>query len=98
MKKLLFVLFLSSCSPSILKHAPTEGFSHVGTDVYYMGEKCATMTSLEMAYDNNKIVRECTLIITDEKFDQYALNIIKYMRKKVPHWEVEVELKKTPVP
>jgi len=26
------------------------------------------------------------------------LNIIKYMRKKVPHWEIEVELKKTPIP
>ena len=33
-----------------------------------------------------------------ENYDQYALNIIKYMRKKVPHWEVEVELKKTPTP
>jgi hypothetical protein len=98
MKKLLFVLFLSSCSPSIFNNVSIEGFSHVGSDVYYMGEKCATMTSLEMAYDNKKIVRECTMIITDEKFDQYALNIIKYMRLKTPQWEIEVELKKEPKP
>jgi hypothetical protein len=51
-----------------------------------------------MAYDNKKIVRECTMIITDEKFDQYALNIIKYMRLKTPQWEIEVELKKEPKP
>ncbi|MFM7747269.1 MAG: hypothetical protein ACKO7X_05050 [Bacteroidota bacterium] len=52
------------------------------------------MTALEIAYDHGKIVRECTFVIVDEKFDAYALGIIKLMREKKPHWEVEVELKK----
>lgn len=100
MKKIaLFLLIsLSSCAPMVLKDVSTEGFFHIGTDVYYKDELCAKMTSLEIAYDNKKIVRECTLIIVDEKFDRYALNIIKYMRSKAPHWEIEVEMKKIPNP
>ena len=98
MKNILIVLFLlSSCASPVLKNVSVEGFSHSGTDIYYYGEKCAVMTALEIAYDNKRIVRECTMVITDEKFDCHALGMIKYMRSKTPNWEIEVELKKTPI-
>jgi len=83
-----------SCTPGVLRRTSTVGLSYGGTDIYYQDELCARMTALEIAFDNGKIVRECTFVITDEKFDAYALGIIKLMREKKPHWEVEVELKK----
>lgn len=88
------VLFLSSCSTISLINISTEDFSYKGTDIYYKGELCAQMGALEVAYDNGKVVREVTYIVTNEKFDEVAMGILKYIRERRPSWEVEVELKK----
>lgn len=87
-------LIIISCMPAVLRNTSTEGLTYKGTDIYYQNELCARMTALEIAYDHGKIVRECTFVIVDEKFDAYPLGIIKLMRKKKPDWEVEVELKR----
>jgi hypothetical protein len=93
MKKiiLLFALVLSSCNP--LKDISTEGLTYNGTDVYYKGEICATYSAIEIALDNNKVVREVTYLITQPKFNAQALSIIKLISQKNPNLEVEVELK-----
>lgn len=93
MKKiiLLFALVLSSCNP--LKDISTEGLTYSGTDVYYKGEICATYSAIEIALDNNKVVREVTYLITQPKFNAQALSIIKLISQKNPNLEVEVELK-----
>ena len=52
------------------------------------------MGALEVAYDDGKVVREVTYIVTDEKFNEVAMGILKYVRERRPSWEVEVELKK----
>ena len=93
MKKiiLLFALVLSSCNP--LKDISTEGLTYDGTDVYYKGEICATYSAIEIALDNNKVVREVTYLITQPKFNSQALSIIKLISQKNPNLEVEVELK-----
>jgi thioredoxin reductase len=93
MKKiiLLFALVLSSCNP--LKDISTEGLTYDGTDVYYKGEICATYSAIEIALDNNKVVREVTYLITQPKFNAQALSIIKLISQKNPNLEVEVELK-----
>ena len=88
------VLFLSSCSTLSLVNVSTEDFSYQGTDIYYKGELCAQMGALEVAYDDGKVVREVTYIVTDEKFNEVAMGILKYVRERRPSWEVEVELKK----
>lgn len=101
MKKLLVPLSLSllfSCAtPEPLKNVSIEGFSYVGTDIYYLGELCAHMGAIEVAYDDGKIVKEVTYIVTDQKFDSVAMGILKYIRQRKPSWEVEVELKTLPV-
>jgi hypothetical protein len=89
------LLFLSSCAVNPLVNVSTEGFSYKGTDIYYKGELCAQMGALEVAYDDGKLVREVTYIVTDEKFDEVAIAILKYIRERKPSWEVEVELKKS---
>ena len=88
------VLFLSSCAVTPLTNVSTEDFSYQGTDIYYKGELCAQMGALEVAYDDGKVVREVTYIVTDEKFNEVAMGILKYVRERRPSWEVEVELKK----
>jgi hypothetical protein len=98
----LFLLWvaigLQACTPTVLRRTSIEGLSYKGTDIYYQNELCARMTALEIAYDHGKIVRECTFVIVDQKFDAYALGIIKLMREKKPEWEVEVELKSPELP
>ena len=98
----LFLLWvaigLQACTPTVLRRTSIEGLSYKGTDIYYQNELCARMTALEIAYDHGKIVRECTFVIVDQKFDAYALGIIKLMREKKPDWEVEVELKNPEFP
>ena len=88
---LLFALVLSSCNP--LKDISTEGLTYDGTDVYYKGEICATYSAIEIALDNNKVVREVTYLITEPKFNPQALSIIKLISQKNPNLEVEVELR-----
>ena len=87
------ILILSSCSA--LRHYSTDGLTYEGTNIYYNGELAATLGAVEVAYDNKKIVHEATFILTSEKFNPKAINIIKfasnYHRDK--NWEIEVELK-----
>jgi len=96
MKNILIgsILLLSSCAVNPLRNISTEGFSYEGTDIYYKGELCAQMAALEVAYDDGKIVREITYVVTDEKFNDVAMGVLKYVRDRKPTWEVEVELKK----
>lgn len=93
----LFLLF-TSCSRMYLTNIDTSKISHDGTNIYFDGNLVAQMSALEIAHDRNifggRITRECTFIITDQKYDYLALHIIKYMRKKKPSWEIEVEIKK----
>jgi hypothetical protein len=51
--------------------------------------------AVELAYDNNKIVHEATFILTSEKYNDIAINIIKFasLYHKDKKWEIEVELK-----
>ena len=97
MKKLFIlplIALLSSCaSTDPLKRVTIEGLSYHGTAIYYKGELCAVMGALEMAYDDGKIVREVTYIVVDPKFNEQAINVLKYIRQRKPSWEVEVELK-----
>ena len=73
----------------------TEGLSYDGTDIYYNGELAATLSSVEVAFDDGKVVREATFVLTSAKFNEKALAIIKFIQSKKTdgNWEVEVELK-----
>jgi hypothetical protein len=92
---ILLTIFWTSCSRELAPNQKTPDlFSHTETDVYYKGELCAKLVSLEMAYDNRKIVREATFVLTDEKFSGEAVNILLYLRKKIPTWEIELEIRR----
>jgi len=88
-----FTLTTISCKVHPLKHVKTDGLTYDGTDIYYNGELCATLSAIEVAYDNGKIVREATFVLTSSKFNEMALPIIKLVQEKRPSIEVEVELK-----
>jgi hypothetical protein len=82
-----------SCSVNPLKHVDTTGLTYDGTDIYYNGELCATLSAIEVAYDDGKIVKEATFVLTDSEYNPIALKIIKLVTKNRPDLEVEVELK-----
>ena len=96
MKKVILILALAltSCAVNPLKSVSTDGLTYEGTNVYYYGELCATLSAIEVAYDDGKIVREATFGLESSIFNDKALSIIKLVQSKNPSIEVEVELKK----
>ena len=97
MKKLIVSLVVgiiaTSCAVHPLKYVTTDGLTYNGTDIFYNGKLCATLSSTEIAYDNNKIVTEATFVLTSSEYNDMALSIIKLVQQKRPSIEVEVELK-----
>jgi len=96
MKKVVLVILLllfTRCASNPLKNISTEGLTYKETGIYYMGELCATLSAVEISYDNKKIVREVTFVLTSSKFNDKALQIIKLVNLSNPNIEVEVELK-----
>ena len=98
MKRFIIIalgLLITACAVSNpLDNVTTQGLTYDGTDIYYEGELCAKLSAYEIALDNGKIVKEATFILTDSKFNAYALPVIKLVKEKRPSLEVEVELKK----
>lgn len=61
---------------------------------YHNDEVVAKLSSIELAYDDKKLVYEVTFILTDAGKNEYALEILKIMHDIRPEWDVEVELKR----
>jgi hypothetical protein len=93
--KNIIIATLILCSCNTLRKYDTKGIEYDGTNIYYNGELAATLGAVELAYDNNKIVHEATFILTSEKYNDIAINIIKFasLYHKDKKWEIEVELK-----
>lgn len=94
----ILIILISGCAAngvSVFDSYSTEGLTYEETSVYYNGELAATLASVEVAYDDGKLVREATFVLTSSKFNDIAINIIKLIqeKKKDDAWEVEVELK-----
>ena len=83
MKNLLLpiaMFWMAGCSPNaldVLDGYSTEGLTYEDTSVYYHGKLAATLGSVEVAYDDGKLVREATFVLTSSEFNDIALNIIK---------------------
>lgn len=97
MRNLILLLVVgiitTSCAVNKLKYVTTDGLDYDGTYVYSNGEKCAKLTSIEVAYDDGKLVKEATFTLLSAKYNEEALRIIKKVRENQPSWEVEVELR-----
>jgi len=53
----------------------------------------AIYSAIEIALDNNKVVREVTYLIKEPRFNAQSFSVIKLISQKNPNLEVEVELK-----
>jgi hypothetical protein len=95
---LCLVILLASCSPkgiNVLNSYSTEGLTYENTSVFYNGVLAAELSSIEVAFDDGKLVQEATFVLTSSEFNEIAVNIIKLIhdKKADPNWEIEVELK-----
>ena len=91
-------MILVSCSPNsanVLNGYSTEGLTYENTSVFYNGVLAAELSSVEVAFDDGKLVQEATFVLTSSEFNEIAVNIIKLIheKKEDPNWEIEVELK-----
>ena len=99
MKLLRFVILISFI---LLMGCKTQDvFKDAGNILTYKNEKfyhgndvVAELSSVELAYDNKKLVHEVTFILTDAGENDHALEILKIMHQIKPEWDVEVELKR----
>ena len=76
-------------------------FKDVGNILTYKNEKIyhgddvvAELSSIELAYDDGKLVHEATFVLTDAGENDHALEILKIMHEIKPEWDVEVELQR----
>lgn len=92
------ILLMVGCAPDpvkLLQSYSTEGLTYENTSVYYNGQLAATLSSVEVALDDGKLVQEATFVLTSSEYNDIAVNIIKLIQQKKedPNWEIEVELK-----
>jgi len=94
MKKLglliTLILLISSCN--VLKNYSTEGFTIEGNVVSYNGVPMAKLAGIEFAYDDNKFVREMTFELIDGNNNDKIHNLIAFLHKTHPDYEIEVEI------
>lgn len=92
MRYIWLLLLVTSCMVNPLRDISTEGLTYDGTDVYYEGNLCAELSAIEIAYDDGKIVKEATFVLVDQRYNEHAIAIIKFIRQRNPSMEVEVEI------
>lgn len=95
MKKLVFLftfIFLVSCA-SPFKGISSDNLTYSKEVIFYKGKKVAKLSSMELAYDDKKIIREVTFTLLKGANNDLALPILKLLHELKPEWEVEVELK-----
>lgn len=93
MKQLLIVcslLVLFACS--VTRNVSTEGFTIEGNIVSYQGKEMAELVGVEFALDDNKFVRELTFKLREGSDNSVINNLIVFLHKKHPDYEIEVEI------
>ncbi|MAJ90116.1 MAG: hypothetical protein CMD08_02460 [Flavobacteriales bacterium] len=97
---LLFTIFtIISCNVSQLERIDITGFTYDGKSVFLDGKEIAKLSGMEMAYDDNSLVREATFELLSPTYNQYAIQIIKIVQQEFKQtsknikFEVEVELR-----
>lgn len=88
-----FILILGCKTQDVFKDVPN--ILEYKNEMFYHGDDVvAKLSSIELAYDNGKLVHEATFILTDAGQNDHALEILKIMHDIKPEWDVEVELKR----
>jgi len=93
MKKLilLYLLSLGLFSCNVLKNVDVEGFTSNDNTIFFKGEKMAVLSNIEYSLDNKKLVKEMTFKLVNQDHGDKVKNLIAYINKKHPGWEVEID-------
>lgn len=86
----LTLFIISSCS--VTRNVSTEGFTIEGNIVSYQGKEMAELVGVEFALDDNKFVRELTFKLREGSDNSVINNLIVFLHKKHPDYEIEVEI------
>jgi hypothetical protein len=89
MMKLFLFLFTIGLffSCSVTRNFDTTGFSVNGNTVLFNNKAMAELEGVEFALDDNKLVKEMTFSLLEE-----ADNMIAFLHKKHPDYEIEVQI------
>ena len=91
---LLSFIMLMGCKTQDVFKDVANILTYKNEKFYHGDDVVAELSSIELAYDNGKLVYEATFILTDAGENDHALEILKIMHEIKPEWDVEVELKR----
>jgi hypothetical protein len=94
MMKLFLFLFTIGLffSCSVTRNFDTTGFSVNGNTVLFNGKAMAELEGVEFALDDNKLVKEMTFSLLEEADMSVVTNMIAFLHKKHPDYEIEVQI------
>ena len=87
-------IFLMGCKTQDVFKDATNILTYKNEMFYHGNEIVAKLSSVELAYDDGKLVHEVTFVLTDAGQNDHALEILKIMHEIRPEWDIEVELKR----
>lgn len=94
MNKLFIFLFATGLflSCSVTRNYDTTGFTVNGNTVFYNDKAMAELEGVEFALDDNKLVKEMTFSLLEEADMSIVTNMIAFLHKKHPDYEIEVQI------
>ena len=100
MKKLLLGILLLSTTFAYSQRIESfdsgkydpDKFVFANRIVFYEGDTIAHLVSIELAYDDNRIVSEVTFRLHNRNSYEAAIGLIKSMHARKPNWDVEVQI------
>ncbi len=81
---------IMSCAT--IKKQPTEGWSSTGNYVLYQQDTVALLVATELSIDNKRWVKELTFRLISMKHADKSKELLWFVHKKHPDYEVELDL------
>lgn len=89
----LIVFFSMACSP--FKHVNSAGFESKQNVIFFQNDTMAVLSNVEYSLDNNKLVRELTFKLKNQKHADKVKDLIYFIHKQHKNWEIEIDM---PIP
>jgi hypothetical protein len=90
---LCFSAFVFSCSP--FRHVNVTGFVSKQNVIFFQNDTMAVLSNVEYALDNNKLIRELTFKLKNQKHADRVKDLIYFIHSQHKNWEIEIDM---PIP
>ncbi len=89
----LIAFYVIACSP--FKNVNITGFESKHNVIFFQNDTMATLSNVEYSLDNNKLVRELTFKLKNQKHADRVKDLIYFIHTQHKNWEIEIDM---PIP